>query len=134
MRKNIFSWFTETNKSIIIADKDREFLKELEEMLRLNGYNVKSFFDTGRAVKYSLKKKPAVVILDMEEESGEILGDDPDLLKLASCGVKTIILSSYLRDSEHTSSNGDLCMMVFLKKPVLPEEILKWISVEERKR
>lgn len=53
------------NNLIIIADKDEEFSKELEDMLNENGYKTLSFTNSEKALKAADKLRPHIMLFDV---------------------------------------------------------------------
>ncbi|MDD5019345.1 MAG: response regulator [Candidatus Omnitrophica bacterium] len=59
-------------KKIMLIDDDKDFLRELHEVLEQGGYDVVSVDDSEKAVEIIKKDKPDVVMLDikMPKKSG----------------------------------------------------------------
>ena len=54
-------------KSILIIDDDPELSQELAEILRAEGYHIKSVLDSAKALKILSGKVPDLIILDYGE-------------------------------------------------------------------
>ena len=109
----------ETKPRILIVDDNAELLEELEDMLKLGGYDVTVLNDSSKALDVALKNKPDLILLDlkMNPKSGFQIADDaknsfllknvpiiamtgfftqrPHLLMMKLCGIKTFILKPF---------------------------------------
>ena len=106
-------------KRIMIIDDDREFLEEINEMLKASGYNTILLSDSKKAVDKVCEYKPDVLLLDikMEGASGFKIADelrripeaksipfigvtgfyteDEHKLFMKMCGIKTVIIKPF---------------------------------------
>jgi two-component system cell cycle response regulator len=52
-------------EKILIVDDDKEYLRELTEMLKLAGYDISAVSDGGQAYVKAMRFQPHVILLDL---------------------------------------------------------------------
>ena len=110
---------TKTNPRIMIVDDNIELLEELENLLKLGGYDVTAICDGTQVFEVALKNKPDLILLDlkMSPKSGFQIADEvrnslflkdipviamtgfftekQHFLMMKLCGIKTSILKPF---------------------------------------
>ncbi|MCM8790690.1 MAG: response regulator [Candidatus Omnitrophica bacterium] len=116
-------------RKILIVDDDKEFLKELREMLILSGYEVTEVSDAKAVVRTVRITKPDVILLDlrMPSISGFEVAD-----KLKSCfetsNVPVIAMTGYYTLKEHVWLMNFCGIKRCLKKPFNPLDVIAEIE------
>jgi len=124
---------------ILIVDDDPVFVKATKAVLESKDYKVSAAFDGDEGLKKARDEKPDVIILDviMPTKDGfqacEELKRDPQLSK-----IPVIMLTSFAERRGETSipvSRGlELEAEDYIDKPVSPEELLRRVEKQLKKR
>ena len=67
-----------SKNKVMVVDDDIEFLEEIEETLKLSGFDTSVFTNGITALQMAQKIKPDIILLDlkMKEKSGFQVADD----------------------------------------------------------
>jgi CheY-like chemotaxis protein len=116
-------------KKIAIVDDDKEFLEELEEMLRQADYDVTTSSDSSLAVEMVNQAKPDLILLDlrMQPLSGFEVAQRLKRFPETS-GIPIVAMSAYYSAKEHEFLMNVCDIKKFLKKPFHPLEAIAGIE------
>jgi CheY-like chemotaxis protein len=115
-------------KTILVVDDDRDFLEELEETLRLSGYDIVAVNEALVAVETARVSKPLVVLLDlkMPGKSGFQIADEIKRLP-GFQDVPIIAMTAYFKDGPNPLL--DICGFDrYLEKPFYPLDVIACIE------
>lgn len=117
------------NEKIMVIDDDKEFLEELQETLRLSGYDLVAIDDPVQALELAKNLKPSAILVDlkMPKKSGfEFAYELKNYSKLED--IPVIAMSAYFKDEENNFLA--LCgISKLIRKPFNPLDIIS--SLEE---
>lgn len=117
-------------RKILIVDDDKEFLEELQETLKLSGYDSVAVNDStavlGRAISY----RPDVIMLDLKMDVmdgfqvTEKLKEYPETVN-----IPIIAMTGYFTKSEHITLIGMSGVETCLIKPFNPLDAISRIEM-----
>ena len=105
---------------ILIIDDDAETIKLLESIMQLNGHEIKSVFDSKKAISVAEAFTPDVILLDimMPDVNGITI------CKLIKSGSKTnrtkVVMISALNDEDTKRDSINAGADQFVSKPIIP--------------
>jgi CheY-like chemotaxis protein len=115
-------------KTVMIVDDDDDFLEELNEILKMSGYEVAAVKDPSKAIVVAKYVKPFVVLLDlkMPAQNGFQIAKELRLIpELRS--VPIMAMTGYIK--ERPDSLLDLCgFSGWLEKPFYPLDLIAYIE------
>ncbi len=95
------------NSTILLADDDVELTNILGDLLKFNGFHIITAHEGIRAIEFTHKYKPDLIILDMKMPAG---GGDSVLQALKS---------------KQTTKHIPVIVLSGLKNPMIKQEVLK---------
>jgi DNA-binding response OmpR family regulator len=119
---------------IMIIDDDKEFLEELKEMLKLDGYNASAFSDYSSALGMLSKIKPDVILLDLKlkEKSGfQVAYELKSFPKTAN--IPIIAMTGFYIQKEHAKLMNMCGIEKCLIKPFGSQEAIAKIKAVLKK-
>lgn len=116
------------NRKVMIVDDDKEFLDELEDILKQSGYDMVAVNNAESAIEIASQAKPDVILLDlkMPNKSGFQIASE---LKYVSGlqSVPVIAMTAFLKDVYVPLL--DICgIKTYLKKPFNPLDVIAQIE------
>lgn len=120
---------TKDKENIMVVDDNVEFLKELEETLRLCGYKPRAVCDSNFAFNLARKIKPDVILLDLKMNNKNGFHVAEELKKSSeTSGIPIIAMSGYF-PVENGSALLDLSNMKgCIKKPFSVSDLIDRIE------
>jgi len=93
---------SKTKPLIMIVDDNVELLEELENLLKLGGYDVIAISDGTKVMETALKDKPDLILLDlkMSPKSGFQIADEARYSMLLK-GVPIIAMTGFFTEKQH---------------------------------
>lgn len=118
-----------SHKKIMIVDDDKEFLWELKEALKLNGYEITSVNNSALALDVAMMWKPDVILLDlkMPGKSGFLLADE--LRNSPALADLPIIAMSGNFKEEESDFFKIYGITGYIGKPFIPSDVI--LKIEE---
>ena len=116
---------------ILIVDDDKEFLRELREILNFHGYEVVLSSNPASVPEIAANSRPAVILLDlkMDQTSGFELADE---LKhfTRTFDIPVIAMTGFFTESEHRALMNICGIRTCITKPFAAEEVITAIEKE----
>lgn len=122
-------------KKILIIDDDREFGEELRELLELEGYTARAFFDGTAALGMISRIKPDVILLDLKltGKSGfQIAYELKSFSKTAD--IPIIAMTGFYTKKEHAELMNICGIRTYLLKPFDSQEVVGKIEAVLKRR
>jgi DNA-binding response OmpR family regulator len=93
---------TKTKPLIMIVDDNVELLEELENLLKLGGYDVIAMSDGTKVFDAALKNKPDLILLDlkMSPKSGFQIADEARNSSLLK-GIPVVAMTGFFTEKQH---------------------------------
>ena len=118
-----------SNPLIMIVDDNIELLEELENLLKLGGYDVITISDGTRVIDAAIKNKPDLILLDlkMSPKSGFQIADEvKNSLQLKS--IPVIAMTGFFTEKQHFQMM-ELCgIRATILKPFRPVNLITKIE------
>lgn len=117
-------------RRILIVDDDKEFLEELQETLKLSGYDSLAVNDSTAALDRAISFKPDVIMLDLKMDVmdgfqvTEKLKEYPETVN-----IPIIAMTGYFTKSEHITLIGMSGVETCLIKPFNPLDAISRIEM-----
>lgn len=114
---------------VLIVDDDQSFLDEMQETLRLSGYDSVSILDSREALDKVIKVKPDIILLDLKMETMSgfqvaiNLKQSPD-----TAHIPIIAITGYFINSHHLPLLQACGVKTCLIKPIKPLDIITRIE------
>lgn len=118
-------------KTILLIDDDYITRLHVTGILENSGYNVFSVSNTLSAVKVVSENKIDFIISDIVMPNFSYSGFIDWVKKEYNNSIPFMLISS-LEYSEIEKSSFNLGTMYYMKKPILPDELLFYIQFEEK--
>jgi len=120
---------TKTKHLIMIVDDNVELLEELENLLKLGGYDVLAVSDGTKVFENALKNKPDLILLDlkMSPKSGFQIADearDSSLLK----NTPIIAMTGFFTEKQHALMMKLCGIRTSILKPFRPLNLITKIE------
>jgi CheY-like chemotaxis protein len=116
-------------KKIMIVDDDKDFLKEIGELLRDAGYGVTIISDSPFVAKFAAREKPDLILLDIRMPTMCGFEVAVNLKNLTETAKIPIIAMTGFTPVEGDSFVKSFCSIKrCLKKPLNPLDIIKEIE------
>ena len=112
-------------KRILVVDDDAEFLQELEETLRLSGYEVHAVNQSVKAVAAAVQLQPDIILLDLKMdgmsgfEVAKGLRNSPKTAR-----IPIIAISAYFSETQDCTVMDFFQIRRFLQKPFNPLDVI----------
>ena len=116
-------------KKIMIIDDDEVFLKELEEMIKLSGYETATANSAVGAFDIIIKEKPDLILTDLKMEG--INGFQLSLLFKHHEQIRNIpiiIMTGYLDEENSLWLKNNFGTERFIRKPFKPLDVIARIE------
>lgn len=116
-------------KNVLIIDDDQKFLEEMQETLRLSGYDSIGVLDSREALDKAIKVKPDIILLDLKMETMSgfqvaiNLRQSPD-----TAHIPIIAITGYFTNSHHLPLLQACGVKTCLIKPIKPLDIIARIE------
>lgn len=116
-------------EKIMLVDDDAEFLEELQEIIKLSGYDPISVQESKLVFGVARKVKPDVIVLDLKMEGMNGFEVASKLHRFPETSkIPIIAMTGYFTENEHLPLM-ELCdMKICLKKPFNPLDIIAQIE------
>ena len=116
-------------KKIMLIDDDKDFLKEMSEILKLSGYEVFLFSDSTNATIEAISLKPDLILLDlkMDNKSGFKVADELRLTEVTK-DIPVIAITGVFTRKEHELLMKVCNIRESLIKPIKPLDIIAVIE------
>ena len=113
----------------MLIDDDKDFLKEMSEILKLSGYEVFLFSDSTNATIEAISLKPDLILLDlkMDNKSGFKVADELRLTK-ATKDIPVIAITGVFTKEEHKLLMKVCNIRESLIKPIKPLDVINKIE------
>ncbi len=117
------------NKKILIFDDDKEFLKELEEMLQLNGYETLIQSNPQKALKDVKSFNPKIILFDinLDGKNGYKFAKRIKYF-LNNYNIYTIAITGFCDENDYKNIVSKSGIISCLTKPINPKEFLEKID------
>lgn len=114
---------------ILIVDNDKEFLKEFEEMLQLNGYETLIHSNPQKALKDVKLFKPKIILFDinLDGKNGYKFAKRIKYF-LKKFNIYTIATTGFCDDKDYKKLVTKSGIITCLTKPINPKEFLEKID------
>lgn len=107
-----------TSEKIMIVDDNKVFLEELQEILTLTGYEIRTVNDSRLAISSALKYKPDMILLDLKMQG---MNGFQVAEKLRECprtaSIPIVAMSGYFPLEQRSPLIDMGNMEAYLKKP-----------------
>jgi DNA-binding response OmpR family regulator len=114
---------------IIIVDRDKEFLKELEDMLEINGYVTVSFSKPSKALDKAIKLNPDLILFDIYLDGSKGIKYAEKIKYLAvDKKIPIIATTAFCENNECIKILKSTGIIECLTKPIKPIQIIKKIE------
>jgi DNA-binding response OmpR family regulator len=116
-------------KKVMIVDDDRDFLNEISESLKKQGYKVFSFSDGELALKQIQEIEPDVILLDikMERVSGLMMANEIKRRPFSK-NIPLIAMSGVYTDESHQFVMKTFGIKQCLTKPLNVQDVVDLIE------
>ncbi len=116
-------------KRVLLVDDDRDFLRELDETLRLSGYDVEISDDAANVVDLAVRRRPDVIVMDMKM-AGMTGFEVAKNLSLCSstARIPVIAMSGYFDEARDCTLFDYFKINKCLQKPFNPLDIISQIE------
>jgi len=120
---------TKTKALIMIVDDNVELLEELENLLKLGGYDVIAISDGTKVFDTALKNKPDLILLDlkMSPKSGFQIADEVRNSLLLK-GVPVIAMTGFFTEKQHALMMKLCGIRTSILKPFRPLNLITKIE------
>ena len=114
---------------ILIIDDNEELLEELENVLKLGGYDVVAISDGTKVSDAALKNKPDLILLDlkMSPKSGFQIADEVKSSHLLK-DVPVIAMTGFYTENEHFLMMKLCGIKASILKPFKPNDLIAEIE------
>lgn len=103
---------------IIVVDDDKDFLKELEEVLSSRNYDVRAVNDSQVAVAAARSFRPDVIVLDLKMDNINGFQVAQELKKFPeTCNTPVIAITGFFNSEGHQMLMRVCGIETFLSKP-----------------
>lgn len=118
-----------SKKRVLIIDDDNEFLQELNETLKLSGYEVFIENDAMSAVEIAAKSNPDVILLDLKMK-GMTGFEVANKLKHVNktMGIPVIAMSGFFTENKDITLLNFFDITNYLQKPFTPLDVIAQIE------
>jgi CheY-like chemotaxis protein len=116
-------------KKVMIVDNDKEFLEEMDDLLRSAGYKTVALEESGSVVREALKEAPDIILLDLKMDmvSGftvaDVLSKTPGTSDIPIVGITGVYT-----ERSHRQLMREVGIKECLTKPVNPGVIFELIE------
>ena len=110
-----------TNPLVMIVDDNTELLEELEDLLKLGGYDVIAISDCTKALDTALGSKPDLILLDlkMSPKSGFQIADEIRN-SIALKDVPVVAMTGFFTEKQHSLMMKLCGIRTHILKPFRP--------------
>lgn len=115
-------------KRVMIIDDDREFLEELNDILRLSGYETHSTNDSLEAMSSASEFKPDIIIMDFRMPGKTGFDVAQELRAMPAFKETPIIGMTAFVGEDYEQRMQKCCINTYLRKPFNPLEIISVIE------
>lgn len=121
-------------KSIMVVDDDRDFLKEIGEMLKAHGYKPIAVADGASAIDAAKRSKPDAILVDivMRNMNGFQVADKLNTWA-ETARIPVIAMTGWFVRDEHTRLMKMLGIKAVLIKPLKPEHVVSCVEMVLKK-
>lgn len=116
-------------KRVMLVDDDKDFLKEMSEILKLSGYEVFLFSDSTDVAVEAIDLKPDIILLDLKmvNKSGFKVADELQLTE-ATKDIPVIAITGVFTKAEHRLLMKICNIKELIIKPINPLDIIAVIE------
>jgi len=116
------------NKTILITDDDKDWVRMLGMRLQHEGYQVEVAFDAIQSISQTIKVKPDLVLLDIKLPAGDGIGVLEKLRKSVNTFEIPVIALTGISDKKIMEAAAGLGISGYFVKPVDMVKLLEKIE------